>query len=104
MSGTHGGGPSGPPLAVSALGPTRYREGLAIQERLVAARAAGETSDWLLFPEHEPVLTVGRSGSDASLIASRAELARRGIEVHEVARGGDVTWHGPRQLAGSTLC
>ena len=50
-------------LHVSALGPTRYRDGLALMDALVAARARGpaeggcETGDWLLYPDHEPVLT-----------------------------------------------
>ena len=69
-------------------------------DALVAARAAGETGDWLLYPEHEPVLTVGRSPSAGSLRADAAALARAGIEVVEVPRGGDITWHGPGQLVG----
>jgi lipoyl(octanoyl) transferase len=87
-------------LSVCALGPTPYREGLRIQEALVEARAAGATGDWLLFPEHPPVLTMGRTGHEDSLRVDRAALARRGIEVFDVARGGDVTWHGPGQLVG----
>src|SRR5262249_60008327 len=67
---------------------------------LVAARAAGETGDWLLYPDHEPVLTVGRSPSEGSVIADPAALARAGLQVVEVPRGGDVTWHGPGQLVG----
>ena len=88
------------PLAVAHLGPTPYRDGLAIQEGLVAARAAGRTGDWLLYPDHPPVLTVGRNPSDGALLADPATLAARGIEVFEVARGGDITWHGPGQLVG----
>jgi len=87
-------------LTVCHLGATSYREGLALQEAMVRARAAGETGDWLLYPDHPPVLTVGRGGRPDSLIADRAALARMGIEVFEVARGGDVTWHGPGQLVG----
>lgn len=82
------------------LGPTDYRDGLALQEGLVRARAAGETEDWVLFPDHPPVLTVGRNPSPGSLRADRETLERRGLEVFEVARGGDVTWHGPGQLVG----
>src|ERR1041384_3131874 len=67
---------------------------------LVAARAAGETGDWLLYPEHEPVLTVGRNPSEGNVLADPASLARAGVEVVEVPRGGDVTWHGPGQLVG----
>jgi lipoate-protein ligase B len=87
-------------LTVCALGPTPYREGLALQDALVQARAAGETGDWLLYPDHPPVLTVGRSGSEGSLLVDQATLAARGVEVFEVPRGGDVTWHGPGQLVG----
>ena len=98
-------------LGVCHLGPTPYGEGLALQEALVrrCARAregaapadglAGVT-DWLLFPDHPPVVTVGRGGSEASLRVSREALAARGVGLHEVSRGGDVTWHGPGQLVG----
>jgi len=85
-------------LTACALGFTPYREGLRLQEGLVSARAAGATGDWLLFPDHPPVLTLGRSGRDDSLIADPATLQRLGVERFEVARGGDLTWHGPGQL------
>ncbi len=91
------------PLRVAALGPTSYRDGLALQERLVAARAEGRTGDWLLFPEHPPVLTVGRHPSAGNLRVDPATLSRLGIEVFEVARGGDITWHGPGQLVGYAI-
>lgn len=87
-------------LTVCALGATSYREGLALQDALVHARAAGGTGDWLLYPDHPPVLTAGRSTSVDSLLADRTTLERLGIEVFEVPRGGDVTWHGPGQLVG----
>jgi lipoate-protein ligase B len=69
-------------------------------DALVAARASGNTGDWLLYPDHESVLTVGRNPSDGNLIADATTLARAGIEVVEVPRGGDITWHGPGQLVG----
>ena len=87
-------------LHVCALGPTRYRDGLALMDALVAARAAGSTGDWLLYPDHESVLTVGRNPSEGNVIADRDTLARAGVELFEVPRGGDVTWHGPGQLVG----
>ena len=87
-------------LTVCALGPTPYREGLALQDALVRARAAGETGDWLLYPDHPPVLTVGRNPSDGNVRADDATLSSLGVEVFEVPRGGDVTWHGPGQLVG----
>ena len=91
-------------LTACHLGPTSYRDGLAIQEGLVRARAAGATGDWLLFPDHPPVLTVGRGGAAGSLKADPEALARLGIEVFEVARGGDFTYHGPGQLVGYLVC
>jgi len=91
-------------LSVVHLGPTSYREGLALQEGLVRARAGGRTGDWLLYPDHPPVLTVGRGGSRGSLRAGPDTLRRLGIEIFEVARGGDFTWHGPGQLVGYVIC
>ena len=90
-------------LTASALGSTSYRRGLALQQALVDARAAGETGDWLLFPDHPPVLTVGRSPSEGNLRVDRATLERKGIELFEVSRGGDITWHGPGQLVGYAI-
>lgn len=63
-------------------------------------RADERTGDWLLYPDHPSVLTVGRHPSEGNLRVDPAALAGLGIEVHEVARGGDVTWHGPGQLVG----
>lgn len=80
------------------LGPTPYREGVTLQDALVARRAGGDAREWLLFPEHPPVLTLGRGTAAGTVRASAEELARRGIECVEVPRGGDVTWHGPGQL------
>jgi lipoyl(octanoyl) transferase len=91
-------------LTACHLGPTPYRDGLALQEGLVRARAAGETGDWLLFPDHPPVLTVGRSPSAGGIVADPETLRGMGIEVFEVARGGDVTWHGPGQQVGYLIC
>jgi lipoyl(octanoyl) transferase len=90
-------------ITACALGPTSYRDGLRLQEALVRARAEGRTGDWLLFPDHPPVLTVGRNPSEGNLRVAAEELARLGIERFEVARGGDVTWHGPGQLVGYTI-
>jgi lipoate-protein ligase B len=91
-------------LSACSLGPTPYAQGLRLQEALVTARAEGRTGDWLVFPDHPPVLTVGRGAAPGGLIADRATLEARGIEIFEVARGGDITWHGPGQLVGYAIC
>jgi lipoyl(octanoyl) transferase len=90
-------------LSVAHLGDVSYRDALALQEGLVRARAEGRTGDWLLYPDHPPVLTVGRGGSGESLRADPETLRRLGIEIFEVARGGDFTWHGPGQLVGYVI-
>jgi lipoyl(octanoyl) transferase len=52
----------------------------------------------LLFVEHPPVITLGRNAREANIVAPRELLAERGVEIHEINRGGDVTFHGPGQL------
>ena len=91
-------------LSVVHLGPTPYREGLALQAAAVLARAAARAPDRLLYPDHPPVLTAGRGTTAGSVKASEAVLAHAGLEVVPVSRGGDVTWHGPGQLVGYLIC
>lgn len=54
----------------------------------------------LLFVEHPPVYTLGKSGSMENLLLSEAELLERGIEFFPINRGGDITFHGPGQIVG----
>ena len=86
------------PIVASWLGRTDYRDGLALQKRLAAERADGAIPDQLLLLEHPAVLTLGRSSDPAHVRADAETLARRGIEVVRVERGGEVTYHGPGQL------
>jgi lipoyl(octanoyl) transferase len=80
------------------LGRIRYADAHALQERLVAARVRGEVGDTLLLLEHEPVVTLGRGAHAENVLVPRAELERRGVDLVETGRGGDVTYHGPGQL------
>ena len=82
-------------------GRTHYTSARHRQEEFVARRLAGGIGDTLVFTEHEPVYTLGvRPGAARHLLWNEAELARRGIEVVETNRGGDITCHGPGQVVG----
>ena len=88
-------------LIVQDLGRRGYGEVLELQRALCRQRIAGEIDeDILLLVEHDPVVTLGRGTRAESLPLPQPELERRGIEVFEVERGGDVTFHGPGQLVG----
>ena len=88
-------------LVVQDLGRKPYGEVLELQRNLCRRRIAGEiTDDLLLLVEHDPVVTIGRGTGPGSLPLAPDQLKRRGIEVFEVERGGDVTFHGPGQLVG----
>ena len=82
------------------LGRVPYAEAMGIQQQVVAARKQGLIDDTLLLLEHPPVLTLGRNAHRSNVLASDELLTRRGVEIHEVNRGGDVTYHGPGQLIG----
>ncbi len=86
---------------VSLPGRTPYRPALELQRRLARDRIEGPgDGDLLLLVEHDPVLTLGRGTDPEHLVADRAERERRGVDVVEIERGGDVTYHGPGQLVG----
>ena len=89
------------PLRIENLGRRPYAEVLELQRDLRRRRIEGELGeDVLLLVEHPPVITLGRGTRPSSLPIAPAELERRGVEVFEVERGGDVTFHGPGQLVG----
>jgi lipoyl(octanoyl) transferase len=93
------------------LGTVEYGEAWQYQESLLKAatsiksqRVKGETTDetihHLLFCEHPPVYTLGKSGDEAHVLISKEELAKRNIGYYPTNRGGDITFHGPGQVVG----
>ena len=83
------------------LGRVPYGEALELQRSIARDRISGAISqDVLLLMEHPPVVTLGRSTKEKNLMASPEFLQSRGVELFEVERGGDVTFHGPGQLVG----
>jgi lipoyl(octanoyl) transferase len=77
-----------------------YDEALRLQEEVAALRLAGRIPNTLLLLEHPPVLTLGRNADRSNVLAGDALLAARGVMLHHINRGGDVTYHGPGQLVG----
>ena len=91
-------------LQVLQLGTVDYATSLKLQETLVNLRKEGRIADTLLLLEHLPVITLGRNAKEKNIIASPELLAQRGVEVFEINRGGDVTFHGLGQLVGYPIC
>jgi lipoyl(octanoyl) transferase len=88
-------------LLAIRLGTVPYLNALELQRDLARRRITGEIDeDVLLLLEHPPVVTLGRTAKEAHIVSSPERLRARGVEVHEVERGGDVTFHGPGQLVG----
>ncbi|MEO0468624.1 MAG: lipoyl(octanoyl) transferase LipB [Bacteroidota bacterium] len=90
-----------------------YQEAWDLQERLLKANtdiklAAGRGADpfarptehHLLFCEHPPVYTLGKSGLEENLLIDAAEREKRSISYYKINRGGDITYHGPGQITG----
>jgi lipoyl(octanoyl) transferase len=82
------------------LGRIRYGPALDLQRSVHGERVRDERADTFFFCEHEPVITMGKSGKGQNLLVSRTELERRGVDYFEVERGGDLTYHGPGQIVG----
>src|SRR5260221_8318251 len=87
-------------LSIIDLGLIGYPEAWELQKRVVADRKAGAIEDVLLFSEHPHVITLGRSGNRANLLASENVLQQKGVGYFETTRGGDITYHGPGQIVG----
>ena len=78
------------------LGKRSYKEVWNLQKKMQKKRMAGEIDDLLILVEHDPVYTLGKNADVNHLLQSRD----RTIEVFNVERGGDITFHGPGQLVG----
>ena len=89
-----------PEMWVCHLGVVEYREALALQERIRAARQEDELPDVLLTLEHPPVYTRGRRSRPGELPMGEEWYLAQGIDVVQTDRGGQVTYHGPGQLVG----
>jgi lipoate-protein ligase B len=88
-------------LLVVELGLMPFAVALEVQRAAARSRISGELDqDLLILVEHPPVITLGRSSKAHHLLASPELLTSRGVELFEVERGGDVTFHGPGQLVG----
>ncbi len=85
-------------IAVLNLGRCDYATALRLQETLVELRKQERVGNVLLFVEHPPVITLGRNARETNIVAPRELLVSKGVEIHEINRGGDVTFHGPGQL------
>lgn len=87
-------------LWVFDLGEKNYEETLQIQLGIQELRIQDCIPDVLLLVEHPPTVTVGRNGKDGHILGGRSFLENQGFTVHEISRGGDVTYHGPGQIVG----
>ena len=87
-------------VRVHRLGSVPYGEAHELQERLVNARIRGAIGDTLLLLEHPKVITLGRGAKSENILMTPERLTALGFEVHEIGRGGDVTYHGPGQIVG----
>lgn len=90
-------------IAVERWGLIDYRQAWERQRQYVQQIQQGIRGSTLVFCEHPAVITIGRAGTIANVICTAEELARRGIDLVETDRGGDVTLHNPGQLVGYPL-
>jgi lipoate-protein ligase B len=90
-------------LEVLDLGLMEYEQAWKLQDEYAREIAEGKRSSTLLLVEHPHVYTFGRRGKQENLVWGESQLKEKGIAIHWVDRGGDVTYHGPGQLVGYPL-
>jgi lipoate-protein ligase B len=81
-------------------GSVPYAQALELQMKICALKKQGFKRDIILLMEHPPTITLGRNADTNNLLVSREKLKTLGVELWNIDRGGDVTFHGPGQLVG----
>ncbi len=81
-------------------GLTDYNQIWDLQRELLEKVTASRSENYLILTEHNPVITIGKSGNIKNLLADESYLKTKGIEITKIDRGGDITFHGPGQLVG----
>ncbi|KAH6794482.1 lipoyltransferase 2 [Perilla frutescens var. hirtella] len=84
-------------IEIWKMGAVNYLEALKLQEKLASDRKLHKITDTLLSLQHPPTYTLGKRRTIHNLLVPEADLKAMGAELHYTQRGGDVTFHGPRQ-------
>ncbi|MGB3368812.1 MAG: lipoyl(octanoyl) transferase LipB [Acidaminobacteraceae bacterium] len=87
-------------LNILDLGKMDYKEALDIQYDILEKVQNGECNDTLILVEHTPVITLGKNATPENVLFDKESLNKQGIDLYNINRGGDVTYHGPGQLVG----
>lgn len=87
-------------MQVLNLGKRDYKEVWDLQKTIHRKRVDKEIPNTLILVEHNPVITMGKSGRQGNILFPVDSLQARNVEYYEIERGGDVTFHGPGQLVG----
>jgi lipoate-protein ligase B len=90
-------------IDITDLGIVEYERAWKLQDEYAREIAEGKRAPTLLLLEHPHVYTFGRRGKQENLLWGESQLKEKGIDIHWVDRGGDVTYHGPGQLVGYPL-
>jgi lipoyl(octanoyl) transferase len=87
-------------IEIIESGITDYQDAWEFQKKLFNQVVEQRTQNYLILTEHNPVITIGKTGSLKNLLSDPSTLKTKGIELVEIDRGGDITFHGPGQLVG----
>ncbi len=87
-------------LDILDLGLLDYEKALEIQYELLEKVQNGECNDTLILVEHPPVITLGKNAVEGNVLFNKETLKEKGVDLYNINRGGDVTYHGPGQLVG----